>query len=134
PGLGQRLEIAVGGREHADVGGDGLAAAEPLEFAFLQDAQEFHLRGGREISDLVQEDRAALGELEATFAGRDGAGERTAFVTEQLALEDRLGQRRAVHLDEWLALAIGRLVDRLGDELLAGSALAPDEDRRRARS
>src|SRR5690606_14824547 len=33
-----------------------------------------------------------------------------------------------------LALAIGRLVDRLGDELLAGSALAPNEDRRRARS
>ena len=68
-----------------------------------------------------------MGFLEkADLLGR-GAGERALRVTEQLRLDQVLGQRRAVDLDE-RALAPGRtLVQGVGDQLLAGAALADDQ-------
>ena len=46
-------------------------AAEPLELALLEDAQELRLQVERELADLVQEERAAVGELEPPdLAGR----------------------------------------------------------------
>ena len=48
-------------------------------------------------------------------------------VTEQLALEQRLGHRRAVDRDERARLAPAALVQRARDELLAGAALAGDQ-------
>ena len=64
--LGDRgLEVAMRRRNHADI--DRLRARRPdaLELAFLQHAQELHLDVRRQIADLVQEDRAAVGQLEA---------------------------------------------------------------------
>ena len=92
-------QIAVGRGDDADVGLDGVAA-ERLVLALLQDAQELHLHLRRELADLVEEERAAGGLREAAVLLRDGAGERAALVAEELALEDRLGDRRAVHGDE----------------------------------
>jgi hypothetical protein len=48
-------------------------------------------------------------------------------VAEQLALEQRLGHRRAVDRDELRILAARAIVDRARDDLLAGAALAGDE-------
>ena len=53
-----------------------------------------------------------------------------ARVAEQLALEQRLGQRRAVDRDERPARAPPLLVQRARDQLLAGAALARDQHRR----
>ena len=58
-------------------------------------------------------------------------GERAALVAEELALDELLGDRGAVDLDEGLVLAARVLVERAGDELLARAALAGDEHRRR---
>src|SRR2546422_11195418 len=58
-------------------------------------------------------------------AGR--ASERALLVAEQLRLEQRLGQRRAVHRDERAATPRRAPVDGAGDELLARAALALDE-------
>ena len=56
-------------------------------------------------------------------------GERAARVAEELALEERVGNGRAVDRDEGAVLAAAAHVDRAGDELLAGAALAVDEHR-----
>ena len=61
-------------------------------------------------------------------------GERALRVTEQLALEQRLGHRRAVDRDERPVLAPRPLVDRARDDLLAGAALAGDQHRRVGRA
>ena len=50
-------------------------------------------------------------------------------MAEQLRLEQRLGNRRAVHLDERHGALRAAIVDRAGDELLAGAGLAEDQDR-----
>ena len=60
-----------------------------------------------------------------------GAGERAALVAEQLALEQRLGQRRAGDVHERLRGAVAVVVQHLGREILAGAALAGQQHRRR---
>jgi hypothetical protein len=47
----------------------------------------FDLHRRRHLADLVEEQRAAVGELEAALAARCAAGERALLVAEQLALE-----------------------------------------------
>ena len=55
----------VGGRHHAHVHLDGLRGRpRRIELAVLEHAQQLHLRGRRDVADLVQEQRAAVGQLE----------------------------------------------------------------------
>ena len=81
------LQVLVGGGDDADVGADGLAAADAGELALLQDAQQLRLQVERHVADLVEEERAAGRGLELADAALDGAGEGAALVAEQLALE-----------------------------------------------
>src|SRR5262249_28813232 len=108
-------------------------ASEPIEFAFLQHTQNLRLGDRRQVGHLVEEQRAAVGQLEAALLAAGGAGEGAALVTEQLRLEQRLGQRGAVDRDERLGGTARALVDRAGEELLARATLALDQHRRRRR-
>jgi len=54
-----------------------------------------------------------------------------ALVAEELALEERVGEGRAVHRHERPRRRAARLVHRPGDQLLAGAALAGDQHRPR---
>src|SRR5215831_13239159 len=67
-------QIAIGGGDDPNVNADGVAAAEPLEFALLQHPKQHHLQLRRQLSDLVQKERAAVRLLEAPFAPLDRAG------------------------------------------------------------
>ena len=122
------LEILVRRRDDADVGADRLATTDPRELALLEHAQELGLERERHVADLVEEEGATGRGLELADAALDGAGERAALVAEELALEQLVGDRGAVEGDERPA-AIGMVMDRAGDELLAGAGLALDQDR-----
>ncbi len=67
--------------------------------------------------------------LETPRARLGRAGERPGFMSEQFGLDQRLGKRRAVHHDQRLVPARAQAVEALGDQLLAGPALADDEHR-----
>src|SRR5206468_12782989 len=54
------------------------------------------------------------------------------LVSKELALEERLGNRRAVDGDEGLVRTAREAVHRAGQELLAGAAV-PEQQHRRAR-
>src|SRR5581483_2127235 len=122
------LELAVGGGEDADVHLDGAIAADALELAFLQYAQELGLDLRRDFADFVEENGAVVGEFESAFALGDGAGEGTFFVPEEFAFDEVLGDGGAVELDERGGGALALAMERAGDEFLAGAALALDED------
>ena len=96
-GLG---EIEVGGGDDAAVGQDRVGAADPLEAPVLEHAQQLGLHAERHLADLIEEQRTPLGQLEPPFLLAVGAGERPALVTEELALQQRLGQRRTVDRDQ----------------------------------
>ena len=59
----------------------------------------------------------------------DGAGERALLVAEQLALEQRRGNRGAVDGDERPVAARAQRVERAREQLLAGAALAAQQHR-----
>ena len=62
--LDHGLEVAVRGRHEAHVDLDGLRSAHALELALLQQAQQLHLHRWANVADLVEEERAAVGELD----------------------------------------------------------------------
>ena len=91
-------QVGVGGAEHAHVDAAGLARAEALELAALQDAQELHLPGRGEVADLVEEHRPAVGGLEAADAQARRAGVRARLRAEELTLDEvrRESRRRSL--------------------------------------
>ena len=106
--LHRGVQVAVGGGDHADVGAHHARAAEAHELALLEHAQQLGLHGGRHLADLVEEQHAAGGLLDASRLGRDGAGEGAALVAEELRFEQLVGQRRAVDGDERSVIARAR--------------------------
>ena len=116
-------------RDDARVHRDLRAAAEARDDALLQHAQQLGLHVERHVADLVEQDGAARGELElARVALGASAREGALLVAEELRLEQVAGHGGAVDADERLVGARARRVDGLRDDLLAGAALAVDED------
>src|SRR6185295_2312693 len=76
-----------------------------------------------------EEDGAAAGQLEGALAGRRRAREGALLVAEELALDEVRRHGAAVDDHEGPLLAARGIVDRVGDEVLAGAGLALDEDR-----
>jgi hypothetical protein len=127
PGAHRGLQVLVGGGEHAHVDPDRLVAADALDLPLLERAQQLRLRLERHVATFVEKQRAAVGGFELAFAARDRARERTLLVPEQLALHQLARERGTVHRDERLGATRAPVVQRIGDQLLAGPALAPDQ-------
>ena len=111
-------------------GADRPRAADPFDLAFLDRAQQLGLQVRLEVADLVEEQRAAVGQLELADALLDRAGERALFVAEQRALDQLARNRRDVDGDE-RRLGVRRLaMQQAGEQFLAGAAFAEDQHRR----
>ena len=121
------LQVAVAGRDQADVDRDRACAADAVDLALLDRAQELGLQARLHLADLVQEQRAATGLLEPPDPPRHGAGERALLVAEQLGFEQMVGDRGAVDRDERALRAPAVAVQKARDHLLAGPALAGDQ-------
>ena len=111
-------QVAIGGGDDPDVDCDRRAAADARRIALLEDAEQLGLGLRGQLADLVEEERAPLGQLEAADPAGDGAGERALLVAEELALDEPRGESGAVDLDqrlgrrrlfEWIARAISSL-------------------------
>ena len=70
-----------------------------------------------------------MGLLENALGVADRAGERASRVPEELRFEQGLGERAAVDRHERARRPPAVRMDRSRDELLAGAALADDQDR-----
>ena len=90
-------------------------------------AQQLGLHLQADVADLVEEQRAAVGQLEAADLVAVGAGERALDVAEQLAFQQARRQGGAVDLDERLAGPRAVVVDAPGQQFLAGAALAAEQ-------
>ena len=81
----------------------------------------------RELADLVEQERAAVGLAEQAGARAHRAGEGAARVAEELRLGELRRERGAVEAHERPVGAPRGAHDRLGHPLLAGAALAGEE-------
>ena len=122
-------DILVGGGDHLDIEGHQLGAADGDQLPLLQDAQEFCLHIQRHVGDLVQEENALVRQLEfPLFAAPPRAGIGALLIAEELALQQAPGQGTAVHRDKGAVAPGALVVDGLGEHLLAGAAVALDDD------
>ena len=94
------LEIAIRRCDDANVDGVRAVVADALVLALLQHAQQLALQIERNLADLVEEDRAAVGELETPDPIAMRARERAFHVAEELALEQLVRNRCAIDLHE----------------------------------
>ena len=122
------MQVGVGRRDDPDVDPARPRRAEPLELAGLDDAQQLGLLAHRHVGDLVEEQRAPVGELEAADAIGLGVGERAAHVAEQLALEHAFRDAAGVDDHHRARRAARHRVQRPRDDALAGAVLAEDQD------
>src|SRR5881409_3350867 len=125
--LDQPSEVAVRRGDQADVDLDRPGAADTLELLLLEDPEELRLELERDLADLVEEERAAMGHLEASDLLGDGPGERAALVAKELALQETRRDGGAIDLDEGSLTAAASVVDSAGDQFLPGAGLAEDE-------
>ncbi len=107
---------------------DAAVRPDGLDFAGLEEAEEERLHAQAHLTDFVEEEGAAMGELQFARLVAIGAGEAALDVSEELRFEERLGQPRAVHGDE-RAMGAGRVhVDRARDQVLADAAFPGNEN------
>src|SRR5262245_25536673 len=105
-------EIPVGGGNHANVNmGLRLIRPDRMDFSVFEEPQEERLHAQAHLPHLVEKQRAAMCELGLTALVAERAREAALHVAEQLRLEQRLGEARAVHCDKRRSLASGMIVD-----------------------
>src|SRR5678809_1813851 len=97
---GRANEVLVSRGHDPHVHANRLPPADALDLARLDRAQELGLGLGAEVAHLVEEECAAVRQLEApdTTVGR--AGERAALVTEHLALDEIAWNLSLIHIFE----------------------------------
>ena len=118
-------QIAIGGGDEAHVDGDGPRAAEALDLALLQGAQQFGLQVERQLAHLVEKERAFVRQLQAADLARDGAGERAFLVAEELAFEQSGGNGGAIQLDKGALAARAQAVNGARQQALCRFPFRP---------
>ncbi len=91
--------------------------------------KQLGLQRRRHLANFVQQQRALVAQLELARLGFVGTGKGARLVTEQFALQQLAGNRRAIDLQKRAVRAIGVLVNQLRQDFLACSALAEDQHR-----
>ena len=117
-------QVAVGGGEEPDIGLEGGGPPDPLVLALLEHAEELHLDRGGEVPDLVEEEGAPGGQLEAPGLLPVRPREGPPLVAEQLGLEQGVGEGRAVDRHEGAVGPGAGVMDGAGHQLLPRPALA----------
>src|SRR5262249_40672924 len=97
--------------------------------AVLKDPQQFRLQRQRHVSDLIQEESSALSKFETAGPPLQCTSECALLMPKKLALDQCLGNRRAVNRDERPRAAPTHVVDGAGHQFLAGPALTIHQNR-----
>jgi hypothetical protein len=105
----------------------------PLDDAVLQHAQQLDLHVERQLANLVQEQRRAVGCFEASDLTGERARIRAPLPAEQLAFDERRWNRGAADANHGSAAARAELMQRLSEDFLPRSGFANQQDSRRRR-
>src|SRR5688572_24263906 len=76
------FQIAMRGRKDADIDGDWLFATNAADGLLLKNAKQFDLRGQTHVTNLIEENRAAVGLFKAADVPALCSGERAGLMAE----------------------------------------------------
>src|SRR5262249_49165670 len=102
--LDLRLQLPVGGANHAHFDFLVFLGTDAAELAILKQLQQLRLQRRIKLRNLIKEQRAAVRQLNAAGFGTISSREGALFVSEKLALQQRAGDRGAVDLNKRSAL------------------------------
>ncbi len=123
PGLDIGGQIPVGGADDSHVHSLLLGRTQGAHTALLDRAQQFRLHGQRQVTDLIQEQRAAPSGLEVAVPVLVRAGVRPLARTKELRLEQVFRDGSAIDCDARAIRALAASVQCLSDQLLTGARL-----------
>ena len=109
------INVAVGRRDDAHVDFNFAHAAHAEKCARLDCSQQFRLQAGRQFRHFIQEKRTAVRQFNQSQLARLRAGKGAGLIAEQLRLQQRFLERRAVQIDERSISAMRETMDGLGD-------------------
>ena len=124
-------EVAVGAADEVEVADHLAVSAHGQEAAVLDGAQQHGLFIGAELTDLIEEEHAAVGRFEQTGAIGGGAGEGALAVAEQGRHGLIAPQCGAVEFHQRAAdqvAGLAQFVDAAGELALAGAGGAEQQD------
>src|SRR6266550_5198293 len=123
----RRLERRVRARDDSGVKGALLGSAETPKTPVFDNAQELCLEFERKLDNLVEKDGARSGDLEQSALQRSRIGERARLMTEQLTLEERLRNCRAIDRHEGLRRARAGSMNAARKKLLSRPRLTNEQ-------
>src|SRR2546425_2784427 len=121
--LGFGRQIAAGGGDKPRGQGAWVVLAQSFESAMAQDTQQSVLESERKSSNLVEEQCAPFGQLQASHPLGNGAAEGAASVAEKLAFDEVPRERSAIHAHQRPASAVAKLVNGAGHQVFARAGL-----------
>jgi hypothetical protein len=118
----------VGRGQHPQIDSDRSRAAERHHLFFLQHSQQQGLSGGRQVAELVQQERAPIGAANEAELVTRRAGECALRVPEQLTFDEAGRERAAIDSHEGAGPS-GSVMDRSRQPLLARARGAQEQQR-----
>jgi hypothetical protein len=117
----------IGRGNQAQIDVDFFAPAQAGEGLLLDKAEQLRLHGQGDVTDFIQEERAAIGALDMAAAHGGRTSEGVFLVAEQFAFEELLGQGAAEQRDEGFCSLRAVGVNHASPGCMAGAApLAAD--------
>src|ERR1700730_6878348 len=117
-------QISVGRCHEPNVHLVSPSAAQTLELLFLQDPQQFGLKGQRNISYLVQEQRPFVGQFETTNLLRDSACKSALLMAKELTFQQIERNSSAIQFYERASAPRADVVNCASDQLLTGTCFS----------
>ena len=134
PGFDHLGKVAIGGGDKTNIHRNRSSPAQPLYLLLLQGTQELGLQFQRQVSDLVQEQRAHMSQFQSSDALRDRPGEGAFLMAKELALQQAERNGRAIQLHKGPVTSRTDCMNRPRDQLLTGPGLTQDQHGRVGRS
>ncbi len=122
------LQVAVSRGQYPYINRYRLNAPNALNFPLLEDSEKCNLSLGREIADLVEENRSSVSRLKTSHALLYRSGEGAFFVSEQLGGNQRRRNCCAIHANKGSGGAVRPLVYGASDQFLSRSGFSQDQD------
>src|SRR5690242_12471243 len=122
-------EVDMGSGNHAHIDHNRTGPANAPHGSLLERAQKLALEDERQMADLIEEERATISKFEQPGLRDRGTRERALFVAKQLALEELLGNRRAIDIHERRSTPRTVVVNRARDQFLSRASLAREQHR-----
>jgi hypothetical protein len=120
----------MGGRDQSHIDLSGLCGSQALKFAILNNPKEFCLHFHSQLPNFIEKEGRTIRGLESANLPRESSSVRAFLSAKELALDERWRQGRAIDFYHHTVSSFAEVMNGTGDEFLARTGFARDQDNR----